>query len=220
MKILVFIIACWMWCSSNLFGLILSCLTTDSPPAVSSVPANLVTLVMVQAPQPPATVPPPLQTEHPWERRLRRVELDNIRGAAFAEQATKEAKEIIKDRTSRLEEVERWMKDVKRQDAEEQTAKQKADEAMRKADANTDKVKEVETKVDAVGSPWSWESLVKALGGPAAIMALVVPVLFAKHRNLRKELEANDALPGPNNPAAPKTDDAVPLIGVRGLRNL
>jgi hypothetical protein len=211
MKVLVLLMVYWTWGVEHV-------LTLRVPESIPSL-----TMIMAQSPMVPSQ-----PGEHPWERRLRQVEVTLIRQAAYGDQATKEAKEIIKDRTQRLEAVERWMQE---QEHAAETAKQKAIEALHKAeattdkvDANADKIHEVSTKVDAVASPWSWESLVKALGGPTVVAGVLFPLIFRKFTSLREELERNEALPGPNNPPTPSnpvpSNSGIRSIADLGLRNL
>lgn len=124
------------------------------------------------------------QAEHPWETRLRRLEAEHAKSQAVSELAIKEAKDIIKNRTDRIEELERKVREMQQVDADGLASK--ADEAKEKADAIEAKVKAVAEQVN----PWGWEELVKALGGPAVVLGVLLPLVLGNRNSvLKRELE-------------------------------
>lgn len=145
--------------------------------------------------------------EHPWETRLRRVEASQARQDAVGDLAIKEAKEIIENRTKRIEELEKWKREQDRQRAEGEDPAAVAAAAKRTLESVEERTDAVVAKVEDANP---WNALYVALGGSAGIAALLSGIVAYGVRRLRQELVENEALPG-KVVAAPARDDDVSL---------
>lgn len=139
------------------------------------------------------------ETEHPWERRLRQVEIDNTRSKAFAEQATKEAKDIIKDRTERLVMLEQWRREQERHADEGPVKVDKAVEKSEEATVKADKAVDAAAEVKATVREVFWT----AVGGSAGLTLLISGAVAWAVRRLRKEFEEDRDAPVGAEPPSP-----------------
>ena len=155
------------------------------------------------------------QAEHPWEIRLRAIEREQARTGAVAEQLISELKEINKNRTDRIEQLELWKREQDRLFADGDDPAAKAESAKQTADAVAAKVEE------AVGKDNPW---LVAFGGASGVSALLIGVIgyFTRGalKRLRAELEANESLPSTKTPTLP-VGGIAPLnpTGLAGIKS-
>lgn len=146
-------------------------------------------------------------TDHPWEVRLRKVELALAVGTARGELLVKDIDKITLNRDKRLKELEDWKREFEREIAEGEDPKETARAAKAKADA-------VETQVQSVTRSL-WEDLIIQLGGPTAIAIVLGGLVKLAFGKIRKELIEHGSLPGNTTttpePVATRPDDRVRL---------